>query len=263
MTAVICLLFALLSAVPAEGAGGGDVAPHFRMTLEELEHATASLSPRTRARIASDAKGFLALMERVLGLPTDLLVLVDKQHGLDRDFVPRDLVALEGYPLQVTRKGLSLRSVLMPDLLSMVKSARADGVSLPLSSTYRSYAYQVTIYERELKDKSREEVERELAPPGHSQHQLGTAIDFGSIDASFAATSAGRWLSRNAWKYGFSLSYPQGSEAETGYAYEPWHYRYVGPSAAEAVERFFEGSLQSFLEFYERQGAYFEERKRP
>ena len=81
------------------------------------------------------------------------------------------------------------------------------------------------------------------ARPGHSEHQLGTAIDFRSADDptppweldDFADTAAGGWLHDHAWEYGFVLSYPKGEAAETCYAYEPWHYRYVGRDVAAAI----------------------------
>ena len=110
---------------------------------------------------------------------------------------------------------------------------------------------------RALKTQPREEAVRTLAPPGHSQHQLGTAIDFGSIDVSFARTPAGQWLLANAWRYGFSLSYPEGQEALTGYSWEPWHYRYVGRAAAGLIQEFFAGRQQEFLSFYGEKQAGF------
>ena len=81
------------------------------------------------------------------------------------------------------------------------------------------------------------------ARPGHSEHQLGTAIDFRSADDAtppwqlddFADTDAGGWLRDHAWEYGFVLSYPRGEAAETCYSYEPWHFRYVGRDIARAV----------------------------
>ena len=81
------------------------------------------------------------------------------------------------------------------------------------------------------------------ARPGHSEHQLGTALDFRSADDptppwqldDFADTAAGGWLHDHAWEYGFVLSYPKGASAETCYAYEPWHYRYVGRDIAAAI----------------------------
>jgi D-alanyl-D-alanine carboxypeptidase len=88
--------------------------------------------------------------------------------------------------------------------------------------------------------------------PGHSQHQLGTAIDFTNeaidyvLGWPFADTSAGRWLLEHAHEYGFVQAYPKGGEAETGYQWEPWHYRYIGVENARRLQT--SGlSLQAFL----------------
>src|SRR5262249_46341976 len=78
---------------------------------------------------------------------------------------------------------------------------------------------------------------------GHSQHQLGTAIDVSSweigygVRAGFAETTTGRWLKANAWQYGFVLPYPKDGEARSGYAYEPWHYRWIGRDLAAVLAR--------------------------
>jgi zinc D-Ala-D-Ala carboxypeptidase len=91
------------------------------------------------------------------------------------------------------------------------------------------------------------------AAPGHSQHQLGTAIDFTNAAAGyqvwrpFAQTSAYWWLEHHAWEYGFVLAYPRGKEEQTGYRWEPWHYRYVGVEDAKRLEEK-NLSLQEFLE---------------
>ncbi len=262
MAVVALILLALLAAPQGFAKGRPDVDPRFHLSLQELESAVAGLPAGARSRIAGEPKRFLELLDHALRLPPDVLRLVDKKQGLPSAWAPPDLVSLDGYRLLLNKTGLSLRAAVLPDLLAMAEKARADGVQLPIASSYRSYEYQVSIYERELKTKSREEVERELAPPGHSQHQLGTAVDFGSVEPSFAGTKAGVWLARNAWRYGFTLSYPRGSEPETGYAYEPWHYRWVGRSAAELIEACFGGSQQAFLSFLGDHRSFFEERWR-
>lgn len=79
------------------------------------------------------------------------------------------------------------------------------------------------------------------ARAGHSQHQLGTAVDFSSseiadgLGGTFSSTKASKWLANNAWKYGFAISYPQGYESTTGYSYESWHYRYIGKTYAQEM----------------------------
>ena len=95
-----------------------------------------------------------------------------------------------------------------------------------------------------------EQASTPVARPGHSQHQLGTAIDFGSIDLGYGETREGQWILANARRFGFSLSYPQGLQDITGYKYEPWHFRYLGRAGAELEHRFVGGVQQLFLFHY-------------
>ncbi len=255
------LLFAFMTAAAFCQGGGDFIHPGFSLRPRDLERAVMGLPPGVRNRILEAPARFLDLMVGTLDQPQDLLVLVDKANGLSPDDVPGDLKPLSDPSFTLWKKGLSLRAILLPDLREMSNAARADGIALPLSSAYRSYEYQAKIFQNALKTQSRQDVERELAPPGHSQHQLGTAIDFGTIEAVFADTRAGKWLAANAWKFGFSLSYPKGEEEVTGYAYEPWHYRYVGESAAAMIRDFFEGNQQRFLRYYVEYRPYFREKR--
>ena len=118
-----------------------------------------------------------------------------------------------------------LRNATLRALEEMSAAARAEGVTLLVSSTYRSYEYQTEVFGRNVREMGRAEAEMVSAMPGHSQHQLGTAIDFGSITDAFAETKASRWLANNARRFGFSLSFPKGLTEVTGYKWESWHYR--------------------------------------
>ena len=94
-----------------------------------------------------------------------------------------------------------------------------------------------------------EEAERESARPGTSQHQLGSAIDFGSITDDFDETTMGKWLYANASKYGWSLSFPKNYEDITGYRWECWHFRYIGVPACQMQRKWFGNVQQYMLEF--------------
>lgn len=182
----------------------------------------------------------------------DLRVLVDKKHALPGTYVPRDLVSLNalGVPT-VGDAPAMLRREAAGQLKRLVNAAYRDGEELFIASAYRSYADQrrtfahfTGIYGKDARIVS--------APPGRSQHQLGTAVDFTSAAAdyrllpSFKHTSASAWLEKNAPDYGFALSFPSGGESETGHQFEPWHYRYVGLENTRRLKD--EGlSLQAFL----------------
>ncbi len=150
----------------------------------------------------------------------------------------------------------------MPDLLAMVEAARQDGVDLVISSTYRSYQRQESIYNYHVRQYGKKQADRESAQAGKSQHQLGTTIDFGSITDAYADTEAGKWLAKKSSEYGFSLSYPQDMEWLTGYRYECWHFRYIGREGTEICDEFFMGIQQYYLEFLHNNRTRFESLRR-
>ena len=248
----------------AEARGRSEmVHPSFSLSLESLGKLLEGMPTESAGRILSAPGVFLDLLKETYDSPKDLLVLVDKPHGLPTDFIPPDLVPLSRYRLTTNKPDLVLSHALMPDLLAMAESAAAEGVTLVLSSAYRSFERQQALFNEGLRTKTGEELEKELARAGHSQHQLGTAMDFGSVDLSFAETPGGKWLRENAWRFGFSLSYPLGQEKITGYSYEPWHYRYISRSAARLARDYFADSQQRFLEFWAREGQALRRLRKP
>jgi zinc D-Ala-D-Ala carboxypeptidase len=238
---------------PAGGQAGATIDP---------AALSASLPPEIRRGILARPDALIADVQAVMaeaGRPFDragtltrpesLVVLVDKKHALPAAWEPADLVGLDGLGVKTGRRGLSLRRPAARALAEMSQAARAAGVELVASSTYRSFAYQKEVWERNVRQLGVAGASRESARPGESQHQLGTAVDFGSIDDSFAASPASRWLAVNAGRYGFSLSYPAGLEELTGYRHESWHWRYIGRAAARLEREFFGGVQQYMLEF--------------
>ncbi|HVP18588.1 MAG TPA: M15 family metallopeptidase [Spirochaetia bacterium] len=244
-SSALCVCFLIAAAAWA----GTWITPEFSLSLDDLRGMTASLPADIREGVLARPSAFLGLAGKVLDQPADLFVLVDKQHPLAADYVPADLVPLKTYHLRTTWPGLLLRKAIMPAVLEMTAAARRDGITLTFSSTYRSYEYQQGLFEREVKMYGRETAERESAHPGYSQHQLGTAIDFGTISDGYEKTREGQWVSAHAWEYGFTLSYPVGYEQVTGYRYESWHYRYITRPGAAMQREFFGDIQQYFLEF--------------
>jgi D-alanyl-D-alanine carboxypeptidase len=185
----------------------------------------------------------------------DLKVLVDRSHTLPPDYAPDDLVTLSEYNVPTLGSAeMLLRREAAGHLRSLVKAAAADGEELVVASAYRSYADQRISYRRLRSIYGRGAGEMS-ARPGHSQHQLGTAVDFTNAAAghevwqAFGHTSAFLWLKEHAPEYGFVLAYPGDGEGR-GYQWEPWHYRYVGAKNAERLEE----SGLALQEFLVRQG---------
>lgn len=179
-----------------------------------------------------------------------LYYLIDKKHNVGSDYVPEGLVKLtQNAHFNINRNDLSLRPDVFESLKKMADAARADGVTLLVSSTYRSYDYQKALFDKWVRLDGLEEAERESARAGTSQHQMGSAIDFGSITDDFADTKMGKWMYKNASKFGWSLSFPKGYEDITGYRWESWHFRYVGPAASALQKKWFCDVQQYMLEY--------------
>lgn len=130
-------------------------------------------------------------------------------------------------------------SRITPETLSafetMKTAAANEGLNIYISSGFRSFQYQTTIYNNYVNRDGKTAADTYSARPGHSEHQTGLAFDLNTISSEFANTKEGKWLNSNAYKYGFILRYPEGKTNETGYIYEPWHFRYVGNGLAEKL----------------------------
>lgn len=147
------------------------------------------------------------------------------------------------YPESLSPCGLDERIV--DTVQKMVNDAYADGVSIWLSSGYRSKEKQAELFQREIQGHiqdgmSREEAEAEarklVMPAGYSEHQTGLVIDINGVEEDFYQTQAYQWMCEHASDYGFIERYPSGKDSITGINYEPWHYRYVGVENAKAIE---------------------------
>lgn len=153
----------------------------------------------------------IELMKEIRGI-----LLVNKTYGLPSDYYPEeDPVALE-------------------HLEKMIKAAKDEiNKELIAFSGFRSYNYQNNLYDNEVENYGEEDASKYCAKPGHSEHQTGLAFDIGGdmdhwLEESFGETEEGIWLRENAHRFGFILRYPMGKTFVTGFAYEPWHFRYVG-----------------------------------
>lgn len=175
-----------------------------------------------------------------LGAPVDddLLPRVDKENSLPSDYVPSDLQTIPSDLSAPGFGGMLFRGEALQALSDMLVAAQSEGLTIGTRSAYRSYAEQEYTYQYWVSVLGGEEADRVSAHPGHSEHQLGTAVDLTSTTVgwglveSFGGTLEGQWLNQHAYEFGFALSYPEGAEHITGYAYEPWHYRYIGRDAA-------------------------------
>ena len=217
-----------------------------------------NLSQRCRDSIPNgDPKEFLADLKKVLESEKSFsqedlspFYLIDKKHFVSQNYVPNNLITLTKNDLfAINKNNLSLRPEAFEALKKMAEAAKKEGITLTVSSTYRSYEYQKNLFDYWVSVDGLEEAERESARPGTSQHQLGLALDFAPVDDAFDETPAGKWVYENAADYGWSLSFPQGYEDVTGYRWECWHFRYIGKEAVEFQKKWFSNIQQFMIEF--------------
>ncbi len=165
--------------------------------------------------------------------------VLDTTYRLPNGYYPGDLRSTANAGLN---GGHTVRAFVIADLRAMVRAARAAGARVAVQSAFRSYSTQKSTFAYWSRVSGYSAALKSSARAGHSEHQLGTTVDFRSYGGSapwyysdWGNTKAGAWLKKNAWKYGFIMSYPKGKASVTCYAYEPWHFRYVGRSEAAKV----------------------------
>lgn len=163
---------------------------------------------------------------------------VDQANGLGTDYYPPHLEVVLLDERNSYFKPLMLRREVHQPLIDMLSAMNREGLWVITVSGFRSWTEQVLAYDK-WATLYPDRVDNLSAAPGHSEHQLGTAIDFTAalgmderFNVRFANTPEGRWLSEHAADFGFTLSYPAWAVEQTGYEYEPWHYRYVGRDLA-------------------------------
>lgn len=167
-----------------------------------------------------------------------LLFLQNRQWRVSKYYEPQTIKAAVPGQLQ------DMRADAAAALEEMFAACKAEtGVTLKAVSGYRSYQRQATIYQNKLdRVKTRAKADQFVARPGASEHQLGLAMDVGqknddvNLTSSFGKTKGGKWVAEHCWEYGFILRYQEGWEDVTGYAFEPWHVRYVGKDNARLIQ---------------------------
>lgn len=166
--------------------------------------------------------------------------LINRDYELPKDYRPDDLTEPEvRFSFYGSNDKRKLRKKAAEALEELFAAAEEDGCILYGVSGFRSYERQSEIYNRNLRYKGAEYTNLYSAKPGTSEHQSGLAIDIScqssamQLSERFASTEEGMWVLKNGWKYGYILRYPENKTDITGYAYEPWHIRYVGKKLAK------------------------------
>jgi D-alanyl-D-alanine carboxypeptidase len=165
------------------------------------------------------------------------VTLVDTAYRLRRAYIPPGLkpISKAGF-----KGSLYVRGELIDDLAALREAAAENRTPIDVVAAYRSYDQQRSLFEHRTEELGPQQALAKTARPGHSEHQLGTAVDFKSVGLpdvteNWDRTSTGKWVTDNAWRFGFVQSYPRGLEDITCYGNEPWHYRYFGRTLAAQI----------------------------
>lgn len=163
-------------------------------------------------------------------------ILVNKHNYLKENYVPNNLEQID---TKYALSNMSLVNTAKYAFENMSKEANKENLKIIAMSTYRSYEYQVNLYNNYAKSDGKAAADTYSGRPGNSEHQTGLAVDVYNQDetyTNFEKTEEYIWMQDNAYKYGFILRFPKGKEKETGYEFESWHYRYVGKNIAKIIK---------------------------
>ncbi|WP_417900396.1 VanY-A/VanY-F/VanY-M family D-Ala-D-Ala carboxypeptidase [Bacillus haimaensis] len=174
------------------------------------------------------------------------LLLVNSEYPVHQESIRSDVVNLsanyelaQGYVL--LGSDIYLSEYIAHKFSEMVAAAEKDGLQhFAITSGFRDFEEQSVLYQ--------DLGSAWALPPGHSEHNLGLALDVGSTQMKMGDAPEGKWIEENAWKYGFILRYPEDKTDITGIQNEPWHIRYVGfPHSAIMKEMNF--VLEEYMEY--------------
>lgn len=181
----------------------------------------------------NEIAGTVGRLDELSKTDRELLQKYSKVYFLNEHYTPDSLVSIPPeYVYEKSRK-LEIHSKIFPYFKKMMDEAKAEGVDLLVISAFRSFGEQGALKNTYLVNYG-SGANQFSADQGYSEHQLGTAIDLttkglGAGFTDFAETEEYEWLAKNAYRYGFILSYPKNN---TYYQFEPWHWRFVGKALA-------------------------------
>ena len=180
------------------------------------------------------------------------LILINKNNALPVNYIPKDLEYVNVLVDAADEKKF-MRKEAARYLRKMFKDAKKTGVNLVAVSGFRSYSRQKEIYDNSLIEQGKEHTDKYIAYPGTSEHQTGLAMDISCKEVDyklityFERTKEGIWLKNNVQNYGFIIRYPKGYSQVTGYAYEPWHVRYIGVKHAKRMKKVSLQTLEGYV----------------
>jgi len=185
----------------------------------------------------NEIAGTVGILDKLSKTDEELLQKYSKVYFLNEHYVPPRLTEIDKKYVYEKDRTLMIHADVWPKLESLLGAAAADGTPLLISSAFRSFGEQSGLKSSYSFTYGAGTANQFSADQGYSEHQLGTTVDFttektGGSFSLFKSTDAYKWLLKNAYKYGFVLSYP---ENNTYYQFEPWHWRFVGVALAKTL----------------------------
>jgi D-alanyl-D-alanine carboxypeptidase len=201
-----------------------------------------------------EISGTVKDLDKLSKTDEELLQKYSKVYFLNEHYIPEKIVPIESQYLYNEKVAKSIHAKVEPKLKEMLDDALEDGVKIWVSSAYRSF-YEQAGLKGAYTQTYGSGANTFSADQGYSEHQLGTTLDFtteglGGGLGGFDTTKAYEWLTENAHKYGFTLSYPKNNAY---YVFEPWHWRYVGEDLADDLhddDKFFYDMDQREIDKY-------------
>lgn len=200
-------------------------------SLEGEKSINATLEPQI-----NQLSGSLSSLQALASIDPQLLQKYSKVYFLSDNYVPASLSLIDIEYLYNSSTPQMFLAGALPDLDALLASANRERVALKTISAYRSF-YEQSALKLDYTNEYGSGANKFSADQGYSEHQLGTAVDFGmqgakNLRTQFASSTGYLWLANNAYRFGFILSYPPDN---IYYQFEPWHWRYVGVALASAL----------------------------
>lgn len=184
-----------------------------------------------------DLTGKVDTLDKLAKTDKELLQKYSKVYFLNENYTPPSLAEINSTWVLPEDKIIEIHRNVLPYLEDLLEDAEDDGIDLRVVSGFRSFGTQAGL-KADYSVRYGSGANAFSADQGYSEHQLGTAVDFSTLElngslSGFGDTEAFDWLMQNAHKFGFVLSYPRDNAY---YIYEPWHWRFVGEKLARDLK---------------------------
>lgn len=184
-----------------------------------------------------DIKTKVGVLDKLSKTDPQLLQKYSKIYFLNEHYAPASLIDIESSYLYDAKESERINANVWPYLKNLLEEATSADLNLQILSGYRSFGEQSSLKSIYKFTYGAGTANQFSADQGYSEHQLGTTVDFttpsvGDILKGFEKTKAYDWLTSNAHRFGFTLSYPKNN---TYYQFEPWHWRFIGVQLAAKI----------------------------